>query len=104
VLSETSGTVNDTTYKHSEMVTLQGGSAIQALIGYDFIIYGSGPLKKGENFYLGFRLGYLSNTFNKQTTRIKTNNSEIAPVSSGGVNVNYSLRVISLFLTANYDI
>lgn len=104
VLSETTGTVNETSYKHSEMITLQGGSAIQALIGYDFTIYGSGPLKRGENFYLGFRFGYLSQTFDKQATRIKTNNSEIAPVSKGSVDVNYSLKVMSIFLTANYDI
>jgi hypothetical protein len=104
VLSETTGTINDKAYKHSEMITLQGGSALQALIGYDFIIYGSGPLKRSENFYLGFRFGYLSQTFDKQATRIKTNNSEIAPVSTGSADVNYSLKVLSLFFTANYDI
>jgi hypothetical protein len=104
VLSETTGTVNDSSYKHSEMITLQSDSAIQALIGYDLIVYGSGPLKRGENFYLGIRFGYLSQTFDKQATRIKTNNSEIAPVSTGSIDVNYSLKVISLFFTANYDI
>lgn len=104
VLSETTASIKGVTYQHSELTSLQGGSALQILAGYDFLIYGSGTTRKGENFSLGTQLGYLQQDFKTQSTRIKTNSSDLAPVSSGPEDVSYSLNILSLYFCINYDI
>lgn len=104
ILSQTTANVKGVAYQHSELTSLQGGSAWQIIAGYDFLIYGRGTTRKGENFSLGAHLGYLNQDFKIQSTRIKTNNSELAPVSSGSEKVNYSLSILSLYFCINYDI
>ena len=104
VLSETTANVKGVTYQHSELTSLQGGSAFQILAGYDFLIFGRGTTRRGENFSLGTQLGYLKQDFKTQSTRIKTNNSELAPPSSGTEKVSYSLDILSLYFCISYDI
>lgn len=103
VLSESSSTVHGQTYRYSELTTLNGGSALQVMSGYNFLIEGSGAHKKGENLHAGLHLGYLKQTFDSQSTRIKTNNSDLAPTSTKQ-KVTYSVTVFSLYLVINYDI
>lgn len=105
VVSESAGTVNGASYIHSSLTTLSGGSGAQALFGYEVLVVGrGGKSKASENLYYGIYLGYLSHTFAKQTTRIKTNNSELAPISPGEEDVSYKLTVTSLNLTVAYDL
>jgi hypothetical protein len=104
VLSESTSTVNGQNYQYSELTTLTGGTAFQIISGYNFLIEGSGAHKKGENLHGGLHLGYLKQNFTSQATRIKTNNSDLAPASTGTQDVNYSVSVISLYFVINYDI
>lgn len=103
VLSETTGTVNGSEYIESTLTTLDGGSAFQVMSGYQLRVIGSGK-RSSENVHVGMLLGYLAQTFTKQTTRIRTNNSELAPVSGGESSVSYRLSVMSLNLTFSYDL
>ncbi len=102
-LTESAGTVHTKDYKYSELTTLQGGEALQVFGGFELRKLGSGSAKTGENLYLGIFLGYLKQSFATQTTRIKTNNSELAPPSPGTHPVNYSLILKSLNFSVNYD-
>lgn len=104
VLSESSSTVNGQTYRYSELTTLTGGTAYQILAGYNYLIEGIGGHKRGENLHAGVQLGYLHQQFATQATRIKTNNSLLAPPSTGNQPVSHSATVLSLFLFISYDI
>lgn len=103
-LTESSGTVRGQTYKYSELTTLQGGEALQCFVGFELLKTGSGTQKTGENLFLGIFLGYLKQTFATQSTRIKTNNSVLAPGSPGTDPVNYSVTLKSLNFSVNYDL
>ena len=102
VLSETTGSVNGTDYVNSTLTTLQGKQAYQALVGYQLRVVGSGR-PNGENCYVGLLFGYMSQTFDKQSTRIKTNDSVLAPASPGTESVTYSLTMMSLMLSAQFN-
>jgi len=103
VLSETEGTVKGTEYIHSTLITLQGGQAYQLLLGYQFRIIGSGK-KTAENLHLGTFLGYLRQNFASQTTRVKTNNSELEPQSPGTEACSCSATLTSLNFSLNYEL
>lgn len=103
LLSETSGTVNGKDYIQSTLTTLSGGQGYQVIGGYQARLIGS--TKKGsEKFYIGAFLSYLSHQFATQTTRIKTNNSVIAPTSPGTEAVDHKLTVLSGGLSLSYEL
>ena len=103
VLSETTGNVNGKNYIHSTLTALQGGQAFQVIAGYQYRVVGSGK-KTSEDFYFGTFLGYLSQTFATQTTRIKTNKSVLAPRSPGSESGDYKVTLLSLNFSVNYDL
>jgi hypothetical protein len=105
LLSETKGSVNEANYTHSTLTTMKGGAAFQALFGYEWLVVGrGGKSKAAENFYCGVHLGYLSQSFTEQTTRIKTNNSVLAPKSPGKETIDTKLTVMSLNFSVVYDL
>lgn|GEM_PF-5769779 len=106
ILSESKGTVNGTNYVLSELSTLQGGTAYQVLAGYDIFVQGKSGRKtrsSGKAYY-GLYFGYLSQNFTKQTTRIKTNNSVMAPVSPGSETVSYSVSLTTVSAALAFDL
>ncbi len=103
-LTESSGTVRGQTYTYSELTTLQGGEALQCFVGFELLQMGSGARKTSENLHLGIFLGYLKQNFSTQSTRIKTNNSVLAPGSPGTDPVSYSVTLKSLNFSVNYDL
>ena len=105
VLSESKGSINGKDYILSELSSLQGGIAYQLMAGYDILVQGRGRRKSlgaGKAYY-GFYAGYLNQNFTKQTTRIKTNNSVMAPTSPGSVNVSHAVAVTTLSFVLNFD-
>jgi len=105
ILSESKGTINGSSYALSELSTLQGGTAYQVLAGYDFLMQGKvrrRSIRSGRAYY-GVYVSYLSQQFASQTTRIKTNNSVMAPVSPGKESVSYSVAISSLNFALNFS-
>ncbi len=103
-LTESTGTIKDQSYTYSELTTLKGGTAMQLFLGFDYLFMGSGGYRLGENFYVGLYLGYLKQSFATQATRIKTNNSVLAPPSPGVDGVDYTVTLTSANLSLSYDL
>lgn len=104
LLSESTGSVNGFDYIHSSLVTLSGTMAYQVFAGYEFSARGRGMLRRGGNIYYGIYAGYLKHSFSQQTTRIRTNNSILAPISPGTETVAYDLTMMSLLFSGTYDL
>ncbi len=111
VLTESGGTFNGQRYLHSALTTLSGGVGVQVLAGYDALVIGRGgkkdwrgTKKAGANLYLGLYLGYLRQSFDSQSTRIRTNNSVLAPPSPGTESVDYGVSAFTLSMAMNYDL
>jgi hypothetical protein len=104
LLSESTGQVNEFPYLQSTLVTLSGINSMQVLAGYEISAYGRGMLRRGGNAYYGIFFSYLKHTFSTQTTRIKTNNSILAPISPGTETVSHTLTMTGLFFSATYDL
>jgi hypothetical protein len=104
VLSESSGTINDNDYINSSLSTLQGGQGAQVLGGIEWTAVGRGGAKTGENFSWGFYLSYLTHTFAKESTRIKTNNSDLAPPSPGTIPARAKVATTGFLFGFSYDL
>lgn len=108
LLNEASATVNDQDYSYSTLTTYQGGTAVKVQVGYEYLAVGSERNKRrsrtGDNLYLGFFLGYLRQQFATQTTRVKTNNSVVAPLSPGTEKTAVAVTVATAAFAATYHL
>ncbi len=104
LVTQSEGEVNGLNYKTSSLINLKGNNALQILAGAEWLGIGRSHFSGDDKFYYGVHLAYLSETFSSQTTRIKTNNSELAPVSPGEEEVSYSFSLISLLVSLNYHL
>lgn len=104
-VSESTGTVNGRNYIYSTLTTLSGGDAFNLMGGIEFLSAGkSGQLSGSkEKVFLGLYAGYLRHAFAKQLTRIKTNNSVLAPISPGSRGTTSTVTLMSLFFTIHYN-
>lgn len=103
VVTESSSLINDATYRYSELTVLEGGQAGQVLVGYEFLKIGRGGDRGGENAYFGLFLGYLLQSFAKQTITIRSNDTDLAPPSPGQDEVSYTMAIGSLHFSVSFE-
>lgn len=102
LLAKSKSSINNQQYEVSSLSTLSGKSGVHLQVGYEFL--GEPRRRNTESYTTGIYLGYLNQTFNTVSTRIKANNPDLAPPSPGGHTVAYSVSLITLSMSASYEL
>lgn len=95
VTSDTDGSVNGVSYKHSSLTTYSGPYAYEAKIAY-LIEKKDGQFNKHERLRYGFYLSQVGQKITKEVIKVATSNSDIAPRGTTTREVDYSLTLTSL--------
>lgn len=97
VKSTTSTTVNGESFKHSSLITYTGPGAITA--GFLYVTEKTdGQFNKNERLRYGWGLSSLTQTIDKRTIQIATNDLERTPATKTRDSVDYKIQIIYLEL------
>lgn len=99
--SDTSGTVNDETFRHSTLTTFKSSAAVEGSLIYVYELK-EGQFNRRERLRYGASLNYLSQSLTARTIKIATSNADLVPRQIVKEAVNYKLTIFSLGLMVGY--